>query len=333
MRKVFVILVVFAMLGVALLGGCKKKSEVRDIVLSEVIHSIFYTPQYVALHKGFFLEEGLNVRVDVANGADRGAAALLSGSAQVALFGTEAAIYTWQQGAKDPIIAFGLLCQKDGSFLVGRNPEPDFKWTNVVGKTIIGGRKGGVPQMVQEYILKAHGVTPHKDVNIIQNIGLTATAAAFKGGTGDYVQLWEPAASLLVKEGAGHIVAPMGKFSGVLPYTAFHATQSYMQKNPDVILAFTRAIYRAQRWVANNTAADIAKAIQPAFPDMGQEHMTEIIARYKELGVWATNPILPAEALLHLQNIMIQAGELTTKVPYDKVVNTKVATQVVNTLK
>lgn len=330
MRRLFLSLALVAMLvSVLALGGCKKDSEVKNIVLSEVIHSIFYTPQYVALHKGFFVEEDLNVRVDVANGADKGAAALLSGSAQVALFGSEAAIYTWQQGAQDPIIAFGLLSQRDGSFLVGRESRNDFAWTEVAGKVIIGGRKGGVPQMVLEHSLRGVGLTPQTDVEIIQNIGLTATAAAFKEGTGDYVQLWEPGASLLVKQGAGHIVAPMSKTSGVLPYTVFHATKSYIEKNADVIERFTRAIYKAQTWVKNTPASEIAKVIQPSFPDMDVAHMTDIIDRYKTLDIWASNPIVPEEALDHLQNIMIEAGELTNKVPYDKVVNTTIARKVV----
>jgi len=331
MRKMLTVLAMMVLIAASVLsGGCQRRIEVRDIVLSEVIHSIFYAPQYVALHKGFFLAEGLNVRLEVAQGADRGAAALLAGSAQVALFGSEAAIYTWQQGALNPIIAFALLCQRDGSFLVGRTPDPDFTWQDVVGKTIIGGRRGGVPQMVLEYVLKAHDITPQSDVTIVQNIGLGATAAAFAGGTGDFVQLWEPSASRLVNAGAGYIVAAMGKYSDVLPYTAFHATQTYMRENPDVIAAFTRAIYRAQRWVHDHTADEIAKTIQPAFPDMALEDMTNIIARYKELGVWALNPIISREAFDHLQNIMLEAGELTAKAPYEAVVNTTVAERIIN---
>ncbi|MBS3985120.1 MAG: ABC transporter substrate-binding protein [Selenomonadales bacterium] len=331
MRKVLLVLTMAALIAATAMSfGCRPRTKVRDIVLSEVIHSIFYAPQYVALHKGFFLAEGLNVRLEVAQGADRGAAALLSGAAQVALFGSEAAIYTWQQGALNPIIAFALLCQRDGSFLVGRTPDPDFTWRDVVGRTIIGGRRGGVPQMVLEYVLNEHGVTPQGDVTIIQNIGLGATAAAFAEGTGDYVQLWEPAASRLVNAGAGYIVAAMGKYSGVLPYTAFHATKTYMRENPDVILGFTRAIYRAQRWVQTTPAAEIAATIQPSFPDMALADMTAIIARYKELGVWATNPLIPREAFDHLQNIMLAAGELSSKAPFADVVNTEIAERVVN---
>lgn len=331
MRRFQVVLVVVLLIAATALSfGCRPRTEVRDIVLSEVIHSIFYAPQYVALHKGFFLAEGLNVRLEVAQGADRGAAALLSGAAQVALFGSEAAIYTWQQGALNPIIAFALLCQRDGSFLVGRTQDPDFSWRDVAGRTIIGGRRGGVPQMVLEYVLNEQGITPQSDVTIIQNIGLGATAAAFTEGTGDFVQLWEPSASRLVNAGAGHIVAAMGEYSGVLPYTAFHATQTYMRENPDVILGFTRAIYRAQRWVQNTPAAEIAATIQPSFPDMPLADMTSIIHRYQQLGVWAVNPLIPHAAFDHLQNIMVAAGELAAKAPFANVVNTEVAERVIN---
>ena len=330
MRRLLVLVLILT-IGVSgvMLTACHKETKTTDIVLSEVIHSIFYTPQYVALHKGLFAEEGLNVRLDVANGADKGAAALLSGSAQVALFGSEAAVYTWTQGAADPIVAFAQLTQKDGSFLVGRTASPDFDWSDVRGKTIIGGRKGGVPQMVLEYILKKNDIVPGKDVEIIQNIGLTATAAAFKEGTGDYLQVWEPGASLLAQDGAGHIVAALGSDSGILPYTVFHATESYIEKNPDVIESFTKAIYKAQTWVETANAADIADVIAPAFPEMDVELMTSIIQKYKDLGIWASDPIMEQSTLDHLQNLMINAGELTDKVPFGSVVNTEVAEGVV----
>ncbi len=183
---------------------------------------------------------------------------------------------------------------------MGRTPDLDFTWQDVVGRTIV------------------------------QNIRLGATAAAFTEGIGDFVQLWEPSASRLVNAGAGHVVTAMGEYSGVLPYTAFHATQTYMRDNPEVIRGFTRAIYRAQQWVQNNSAADIAATVQPSFPDMALGDMTEIIVRYKELGVWAVNPLIPREAFDHLQNIMVAAGELTAKPPFEQVVNTAIAERVIN---
>ncbi len=311
------------------LVGCQRRVEVRDPVVSEVIHSIFFAPQYLALHKGFFRDEGLNVRLDVAQGADRGAAALLSGSAQIALFGSEAAIYTWKRGAANPIVAFAQLTQRDGSFLVGRTKDDDFSWNDVRGKTIIGGRRGGVPQMVLEYILRQHNITPQVDVTIIQNIGLGATAAAFREGTGDFVQLWEPTASTLVGAGTGYVVTALGEYSGILPYTVYHATASFMRENPAILERFTRAIYRAQRFVAENEPEVVARAIAPSFPEMTVEQMTRIIGRYKELEIWASTPIVSEEAIDHLQNIMILAGELDTKVPFANVVNNSFSQRVV----
>lgn len=329
-RRLFAVFALCAMLlGSLALVACQRRVELRDIVLSEVIHSIFFAPQYVALHQGFFMDEGLNVRLEVAGGADRGAAALLSGSAHIALFGTEAAIYTWKQGAANPIVAFAQLTQRDGSFLVGRTATADFTWDDVRGKTIIGGRRGGVPQMVLENILRRHNITPQEDVTIIQNIGLGATAAAFREGTGDFVQLWEPTASTLVGAGTGSIVTALGKYSGKLPYTVFHATQSFIRENPEVLEQFARAIYRAQRFVNENEADVVARVIAPSFPEMTIEQMTAIIARYQELEIWAPTPIVSSEAVDNLQNIMIEAGELTTKVPFANVVNNSFAERAV----
>ncbi len=331
---ILALVVVVALAGTA--GWLFMRTEgkpLEDIVLSEVIHSIFYTPQYVALHKNFFVEEGLNVRLDVAQGADKGAAALLSGSAQFALFGAEQAVYATKQGASNPIVAFAILTQRDGSFLVGRQEEPEFDWAKVGGKTIIGGRKGGVPQMVLEWILKQNEVTPFEDVDVIQNIALNATAQAFKEGTGDYVQLWEPGPTLLEQANAGKIVASLGASSGKLPYTVFHATGKYIKENPKTVQKFTNAIYRAQLWVQANSAQEIAQTIAPSFPDTDLELIAQVVQRYKDLDIWASDPILEEELLDHLQDVMIEAGELDGKVNYDDIVNTTFAEKAVKTVK
>lgn len=311
----------------------KQDDPLEEVVLSEVIHSVFYTPQYVALHNGFFTDEGLNVSLEVAQGADKGAAAILSGSAHVALFGSEQAVYATKQGASNPIIAFAALTQRDGSFLVGRAAEPNFDWANIGGKVIIGGRKGGVPQMVLEWILKQNEVEPFADVEIIQSIALNATAQAFKEGTGDYVQLWEPSPSILEQAQAGTIVASLGEGSGLLPYTTFHATASFIKERPETLQKFTNAIYRAQLWVQNHTAQEIAAAIAPSFPDTDLSILATVIGRYQELDIWASNPALPDEWFDQLQQIMIAAGELDTPVDYDLIVNTTFANQAIKTIK
>lgn len=340
MKKVSVLLVILLVVSLLLTStGCSTKTDVparEDLIklrLSEVIRSMFYAPQYVAISKGFFREEGLDVTLSTAWGADKGAAALISRSADVALFGPEAAIYVTARGAENPIIAFAQLTSKDGSFLVGRKPEPDFKWENVKGKVIIGGRKGGVPQMTLEYVLKKHGIEPFVDVEIIQNIHLAATAGAFKAGTGDYVQLWQPGPALLEAEGAGYAVASLGEAAGPCPYTVFHATAEFIEENPEIIQKFTNAIYRAMLWVEAHSPEEVAEAIAMFFPDVSHEIITKTIQVYKDLEIWAPNPILMEESLDRLQDIMILAGELEQKVPYEKVVNTTFAEQAMATVK
>lgn len=326
---VLVLVVVLAATGCGTKPGVVESEgeELIPVRLSEVIRSMFYAPQYVAISKGFFREEGLDVTLSTAWGADMGAAALISKTADVALFGPEAAIYIAAQEAENPIIAFAQLTSKDGSFLVGRQPEPDFKWENVKGKVIIGGRKGGVPQMTLEYILKKNGIEPFVDVDIIQNIHLSATAGAFSGGTGDYVQLWQPGPVLLEEEGVGYTVASLGEAAGPCPYTVFHATAEFIEENPEIIQKFTNAIYKAMVWVEENPPEEVASAIEMFFPDTGHGLITKTIEIYKELDIWAPDPVLREESLDRLQDIMILAGELAEKVPYERVVNTSFAQQ------
>ena len=332
------LLVVILMIVIVIAGTAswfilnRQDPPLEDLILSEPIHSIFYAPQYVALHKNFFTYEGLNIRLQVAQGADQGAAALLSGSAQVALFGPEQAIYATDQG--DPLlIAFAMLTERDGSFLVGRTAEPEFSWSSLAGKTIVGGRKGGMPEMVLEWILKENEVLPFQDVKIIQDISLSATAQAFREGTGDYAQLWEPSATILEQAGAGQIVASLGKESGTLPYTVFHATAEYVKDHPKTLQKFTNAIYRAQLWMKSHSAEEIAKAIAPSFPDADITSIASVVQRYQKLVVWADDPTLRPELFDHLQEIMTAAGELTTKVNYETIVNTAFAEKTIKTIK
>lgn len=307
--------------------------ELTKVRLSEVVHSIFYAPMYVAINKGFFKEEGLEVELTTAQGADKVMTALLSNAADIGLAGPEATVYVYNQGQDNYVINFAQLTKRDGSFLVGRNAEPDFKWENLKGKTIIGGRPGGVPEMVLEYILKQNGLTPGKDVNIITNLQFTATAGAFKGGTGDYVALFEPTASLLEKEKAGLVVASIGKSSGEVPYTVFMAQKSYLEKNPESIQKFTNAIYKAQIWVDQHSPAEIAAAIQPFFPDADLEILTTVVERYKAQDTWDKNPLLEKEALDHLQIIIQDAGELQKPANPDTLITRKYADKALEVVK
>jgi NitT/TauT family transport system substrate-binding protein len=325
MRAKIIALALAAVIVFSMTACQKKTPEVKiPVRLSEVIHSVFYAPQYIALHKGFFEKAGLEVTMNNAWGADKGAAALLGGTADVGLFGPEQAVYSGQQGAKDPIVAFAQCTQKDGSFLVGRKPEPNFKWSELKGTTIIGGRKGGVPEMNLEYQLRHSGVEPFKDVEIIQNIQLSATAAAFAQGTGDYVQVWEPSPTILEREGQGYVVAPLAD-SGLVPYTVFHALKSTIDKNPEMIQRFTDAIYEAQKWVYNNDAKTVAEVLAPEFPDITMEDLIKVVQRYKDLEIWAHTPVFTESNYNRLVTIMKEAGELTADVPYKQVVTTEFA--------
>ncbi|WP_353894547.1 ABC transporter substrate-binding protein [Proteinivorax hydrogeniformans] len=317
-----------------LLTGCNGSEEdaLPRVRVSEVIHSVFYAPQYVALHKGFFEEEGLDVELAIAWGADRGAAALLSNSADIALFGPEAAVYIAREQTDTRLVAFAQLTKRDGSFFLAREPMPDFKWTDVKGKEIIGGRAGGVPQMVQEYVLYHNDVIPHEDVEIIQNIDLGATAQAFENGVGDFVQLFEPGASMVESTGSGHVVASFGEAGGEVPYTVYHATERYIDENPEIIQKFTNAIYRAQIWVDNHTPEEIAEVIRPSFAETDFDILVSAVKRYQQQDTWSKDPLLREDALDKLQEICILAGELDAKVNYEDIVTTKFAKEAIKNI-
>ncbi len=312
--------------------GCTKK-ELTKIRLNEVVHSIFYAPQYVAINKGFFRDEGLDIELTTGQGADKTMTALLSGQCDIGFAGPEACIYVYNQGREDYTIVFAQLTQRDGSFLVARDGSNTFKWEDTKGKTIIGGRPGGVPQMTLEYILKKHGLQPGKDVNIITNLQFTATAGAFKGGTGDYVALFEPTASVLEQEGAGKIVASIGKDGGVVPYTTYFTTKSYMEENSEIIQRFTNAVYKGQKWVAEHSAEEIAKEIKSFFADSDDKLLVTVINRYKEIGAWSQTPIMGAESFELLQNIMESAGELDKRVEFEILIDNKFAETAAKTVK
>jgi NitT/TauT family transport system substrate-binding protein len=317
---------------VMLFPGCSQ-SELTKVKLNEVTHSVFYAPQYVALNKGFFKDEGLDIELISGQGADKTMTALLSGQCDIGFSGPEAAIYVYNEGKEDYAVVFAQLTKRDGSFLVAREPDPDFKWTDVKGKTIIGGRKGGVPEMTLEYVLKKNNVMPGKDVTVDTSVQFALMAGAFTGGNADYVTLFEPVASTLEKEGKGYIVASVGKDSGEIPYTAYYAKKSYIEKNPGIIQKFTNAIYRGQLWVENHTPEEVAEVIKPSFPDADMEILTTVAKRYKEQDAWNKTPVLKKESLDLLQEVMQMAGELEKIAPYEKIVTTGFAEKAVETVK
>ncbi len=301
-------------------AACSEKKLVT-VKLSEVTHSIFYAPQYVALNLGYFKEEGLSVELINGQGADKVMTAVLSGQVDIGFSGPEAVIYVYNEGKEDHAVVFAQLTKRDGSFLVGREPDTDFKWSDVKGKKIIGGRKGGVPQMTLEYVLKKNGMIPGQDVAVDTSVQFALMAGAFTGGSRDYVTLFEPVASTLEREGKGYIVASVGKDSGEIPYTAYYAKKSYIKKNPGIIQKFTNAVYRGQIWLDTHTPEEVADAIKASFPDSDKELLTLVAKRYKEQDTWCKDPVLKKEALGLLQEVMKSAGELKKEAPYDAIVD------------
>ena len=331
MKKIISILVTGAMT-LSMLAGCSPKPTdevaLTPVRLNEVVHSVFYAPQYVAQELGFFEEEGLDVTVAIGNGADKSMTALLSDSADIALLGTEAGIYVYNEGKEDYPKAFLQLTQRAGNFLVSRVDEPEFQWEDLKGKSVIGGRLGGMPEMVLEYVVKEIGLKINEDVEIINNIDFSSTAGAFAGNVGDYTVEFEPVATTLEKSGSGHIVASLGAASGYVPYTVYMARDDFMSAHPEIIEAFTRGIYKGQLWVRDHSSQEIAQVVAPQFPDSDVETLTTIIERYKAQDTWKEDPVFSEEGFALIQDIMEQGGQLSQRVPFSDLVRTDFAEKV-----
>ena len=305
------------------------KSNLKTIQLNEVTRSVFYAPQYVAIANGYFEEQGLKLEITTGQGADKVMTAILAGQSDIGLCGPEAAIYVYNEGKEDYVEVFAQLTQKDGSLLVSKEKTDNFKWTDLIGKTIIPGRKGGVPYMTFEYVLKKNGINPQTDVNLDDSIKFDLMAGAFTGGNAEYVTLFEPTASMTQDAGKGYIVASVGEAAGEVPYTAYCAKKSYIAQNSDIIEGFTKAIYKGEQYVKEHTAQEIAEKIQNYFPDTTLESLTKSVQTYKDIEAWKENPILKEEAFDKLQEIMTMAGELAQKAPYEKLVNNSYAEKVI----
>lgn len=325
MKRRFICVLALIVVSVLTMAGCKKKDDYIEITLNEVAHSIFYAPMYVAFEEGYFEDEGLKVNLVNGLGADKTMTALLAGECEIGFMGAEASIYVYNQGVEDYVVNFAQLTQRAGNFLVSRDLNEDFKWENLEGKTVLGGRKGGMPQMVFEYILKNKGMDPQKDLNIIQNIDFGLTSQAFASGQGDYTIEFEPAATALELEGIGKVVASLGVESGKVPYTSFSARKSYIEKHPDVIQKFTNAIQRGMDYVQSHTPEEIAKAISGQFKETDEKTLVLLVKRYYEQETWRDNLIFEEESLNLLQDILELAGELDNRVPYENIVTTEFA--------
>ena len=314
----------------------KQKDEpqaLKTIQVNEVTRSVFYAPQYVAISKGFFAEEGLNIELTTGQGADKVMTAVISGQSDIGFAGPEASIYVYNEGRANYAQVFAQMTQRDGSFLVSRDKTDNFSWQDLKGKTVIPGRKGGVPYLTFEYVLKQNGLDPQKDLVLDDSISFDLMAGAFAGGNAEYVTLFEPTASMTAKAGAGYIVASVGEAAGEIPYTAYFANKSYIEENPDIIQGFTNAIYKGQKWVKSHTASEIAETIASFFPDTDLYMLTASIQSYMDIDAWSDTPVLKQESFNLLQTVMKEAGELEKEADYDKVINNSFAEKAIQNIK
>ena len=304
----------------------KDEAKLAKVTLNEVAHSIFYAPQYVAIEEGYFKDEGLDLTLVTGFGADKTMTAVISGEADIGFMGAEASVYAYQEGATDAVVNFAQLTQRAGNFLVAREEMPDFKWEDLKDKKVLGGRKGGMPEMVFEYILRKNGLDPQKDLTIDQSIDFGYTAAAFTGDTSaDFTVEFEPSATALEKEGAGYVVASLGVDSGYVPYTSYSAKTSYMEKNPEIIQKFTNALQKGMEYVQSHTPEEIAEVIAPQFAETDLDTVTAIVKRYYDQDTWKSNLIFEKESFELLEDILEDSGELSERVSYEDLVTTKYA--------
>ena len=302
------------------------EEKLTKVTLNEVAHSIFYAPQYVAIEEGYFKDEGLDLTLVTGFGADKTMTAVISGEADIGFMGTEASVYAYQEGATDAVVNFAQLTQRAGNFLVAREEMPDFKWEDLKDKKVLGGRKGGMPEMVFEYILRKNGLDPQKDLTIDQSIDFGYTAAAFTGDTSaDFTVEFEPSATALEKEGAGYVVASLGVDSGYVPYTSYSAKTSYMEKNPEIIQKFTNALQKGMEYVQSHTPEEIAEVIAPQFAETDLDTVTAIVKRYYDQDTWKSNLIFEKESFELLEDILEDSGELSERVSYENLITTKYA--------
>ena len=320
MKRKCGILLIAAML-CTMFTACGKDDGMTKVQLTEVAHSIFYAPMYVAIEEGYFEEEGIELTLVNGLGADKTMTAVLSGEAEIGFMGSEASVYVYNEGAEDYVVNFAQLTQRAGNFLVSREKEDDFQMTDLKGKTVLGGRKGGMPQMVFEYILKKYGMNPDTDLNIITNIDFGMTAQAFAGGSGEYTVEFEPSATALEKEGNGYVVSSLGVESGYVPYTAFSAKKSYIEENPEVIEGFVKALQKGMDYVNTHTPEEIAKVIQPQFAETDMDTLVTIVTRYYDQDSWKENLVFEEEAFTLLLDILESAGELEKRPPYEDLVD------------
>ena len=335
-KRIIIIVIIFILILAGIItsnlikNGKGTNENLKTLQVSEVTRSVFYAPQYVAINNGFFEKENLKIELSTAQGADSVMTSVLSNQADIGFAGPEASIYVYNEGKEDYTQVFAQMTKKDGSLLVARNDTEEFNWQDLKGKTVIPGRKGGVPYMTLEYVLRKNRINPDADLVLDDSIKFDLMAGAFASGNADYVTLFEPTASMTEKEQKGYIVASVGEAAGEIPYTAYFAKKSYIQNNEDIIQGFTNAIYKGEQWVKEHSAEEVAKVIQDFFPDTSIDMLAQAIQTYKDIDAWNNTPFLKEESFNRLQEVMTLAGELQNKVPYNEIVNNSYAEKAIN---
>lgn len=323
MKKIIIslLIIIFSITSFIVINNKKEeKTSLKEVKVAEVAHTIFYAPQYVALKKGYFKDEGLDIKLTLTPGADKVTSAVLSGDVQIGFCGSEASIYVYNSGKKDYIVNFAAITQRDGAFIVSRKKIKNFKLTDLKGKYVIGGRKGGMPEMMFESSLRNNNINPD-ELTIDTSIDFASMAGSFVSGLGDFVTLFEPSATKLENEGKGYVVDYVGKYTGTVPYTAYNAKKSFIKKNKKVIKSFTKAIDKGLKYVNNTDEVTIAKDVIDYFPDMTINELAKMIKRYKENDAWKKNTYISKKDFNNLQDVMKKSGELTKKAPYDKLID------------
>ncbi len=332
-RIILVLLVIVLIAGIISIVMINKNKDTQTsetlIKVNEVTRSVFYAPQYAAINNGYFKENGIEVELSTGQGADAVMTAVLAGQCDIGFAGPEASIYVYNEGKEDYTQVFAQMTKRDGSFLVAKENTDNFSWQDLKGKTVIPGRKGGVPYMTLEYVLKKNGINPQTDLILDDSIKFDLMAGAFASGDAEYVTLFEPTASLTEEQGKGYIVASVGEEAGEIPYTAYFAKKSYIGNNENLIKNFTEAIYKGQQWVKEHSPEEVAESIQSFFPDTDLEQLANAVKSYKDIDAWNDTPVLTEESFNRLQEVMTMAGELSEKAPYDKIINNKYAEEVI----
>ena len=324
---IFAIIAIIVIVGAVLIINSNKSSEeektneLKTISVSEVTRSVFYAPQYVAIAGGYFEEEGLKIDLTTGQGSDNVMTAVLSNQIDIGFAGPETCVYVYNEGKDDYAEVFSQLTETDGSFLISSKKIDNFKWSDLKGKTVIPGRKGGMPYMTLLYTLKKNGINPGKDLVLDDSIDFDLMASAFSTGKADFVTLFEPTASQIINSGKGYRVTSIGKEAGKIPYTAYFAKKSYIEKNSDTIQKFTNAIYKGEQYVKTHSSKEIAELIKDFFPDSDVSILEDAVESYRSINAWKETPYMEEEDFKLLQDIIHDAGELEKYAPYDKVVN------------